>query len=160
MTGQFKTRLFGYCKRDVRDYVSKLNEEFSQKLLEREKESRDSAQALQKELDRLRQENEQFRAERQKVAGVLIDARYFAAGLKEQAAAEDRVQRSKNAEFHQVERQRLQAFAGQIEQMRKSLHSTLNRMDEELEQYELNCQALQEGMKTDPPHEEVGAQEL
>jgi len=142
MKEQLQNGLFGYSKQSVHAYLAEMNEDFSQKLLAKEKEGEDTIRALQEELQQLRQENETLRAERREVAGVLIDAKSFAAGMREQAEKADRIQRAKSAELRQAERQRLQILARQIDRLQKSFRSTLERMDEELERHEASCQAL------------------
>lgn len=142
MTELFQISLFGYSKKHVRAYIAEINEEFSQKMLEKDKTCKDAVQALQEELERLRRENEQLRAERQEVAGALIDAKAFAAGLIERAEEEDRAQRAKNAALQQAELQRLQGLASNIGGLRTALCSVLRGMDQELERYGAKCQAI------------------
>lgn len=142
MTEQFQISLFGYSKKSVHLYLSEINEEFSQKLLEKEKENRDSIQALREEMELLREENERLLAERQEVAGALIDANAFASGLKAQAEEEDNIQRTKNAKLRQAEHRRIQVLSDHINQLRTKLRSMLSCMEEELEQYELLCKSI------------------
>lgn len=142
MTEQFQTSLFGYSKRSVHLYISQMNEDFSNRLLEKEKEGREAVRAMNEELERLREENEQLRAERRDVAGALIDAKSFAAELREQAEEADRVQRAKNEDIHRTELQRIRDLAEHIDQLRTEFRSALSTMDDELEQYALLCKAL------------------
>ncbi len=69
MMKQFRSSLFGYSKQSVNAYITQLNEEFSQKLLEKEQEGREAAGRLREEVERLRQENARLRAERQTDCG-------------------------------------------------------------------------------------------
>ena len=160
MTEQFQTSLFGYSKRSVHLYLSQMNEDFSHKLLEKEKEGRDAIQALNEKLEHLREENEQLRAERKEVAGALIDAKSFAAELREQAEETDRAQRAKNEDIRRTERQRIRDLAGHIDRLRTEFRSMLSKMDEELEQYALLCKAIHaEDMELPPPQGESTVQE-
>lgn len=143
MEEQFQTRLFGYSKQSVHNYIVQMNEDFSQKQLAKEKENRDAVQALQEELERLRKENALLRAERREVAGALIDAKSFAANLMEQAKEEDRAQRAENTSIHQAERQRLRALAGHIGRLQEDFRRVLHDMDKELERYDLRCRTIQ-----------------
>ena len=65
---EMKKGLFGYKKESVYQYVSALNEEFSQKLIEKDeknevlvKELRERTQALEAELERVKRESEDLR---------------------------------------------------------------------------------------------------
>lgn len=151
----FQTSLFGYSKKSVHAYISEMNEDFSQKLLEKEGACKEAVQALREEVERLRQENEQLRGERQAVAGVLIDAKAFASGLMEQAEKENETRRSRNEALHQAEFQRIQGLASDIDRLREAFRAALRGMDEEMEQYGIKCQAIQTEFCPDRP-EDIG----
>lgn len=153
MTELFQISLFGYSKKHVHAYIAEMNEDFSQKMLDKDKACKDTVQALREELERLRRENEQLRAERQEVAGALIDAKAFAAGLIERAEEEDRAQRAKNAALQQAELHRLQALAANIDGLRKAFCSVLCGMEEEMEQYGSKCQAIQTEVSQEGPED-------
>lgn len=142
MTEQFQNSLFGYSKQSVHQYISRMNEDFSQKLTAKEKEKHDAVQGLKEELERLRAENEQLKAERGEVADSLIDAKAFAAELREKAEESDREQRAKNEDIHRAELKRLHDLAEHIDRLRTEIQSLLRNMDEELEQYVLLCKTL------------------
>lgn len=147
----FQTSLFGYSKKGVHAYISAMNEDFSQKLLEKDKTYKDTIQTLREELEKLRRENEQLRTERQDVAGALIDAKVFAADLMEQAVETDRAQRAKNAELRQAELRQIQSLAQRIDSLRETFRSVLCSMDDEMEQYGMKCQAVQAEFCPDRP---------
>ena len=155
MTEQFPTRLFGYSKRSVQDYITKINEECAQKLLDRDKQTLKAAQAARQEMEKLRQENEHLRQEREEVAAALIEAKAYAVELKAQTEERDRAQREKNAALHQEERQRLQLLADRVDALRKEFREILIGMDEELEHCELNCQTLKEQDAAEAPADET-----
>lgn len=152
----FQNSLFGYSKKSVCAYVAEMNEEFSKRLLEKDMEHRQTVQELKEQLERLERENEQLRMARQEVAGALIDAKTFAAGLMEQAEAESSALRSHNQAYHRAECQRLQALAATIDALREDFRSALDRMDRDMEQYKVKCQAIQAQQETPPadPEEE------
>ena len=100
MAELFQTSLFGYSKKNVCAYIAELNEGFSSKLMEKDVECQNTINELKSMLEQLRRENEQLQAERREVAGALIDAKAFAAGLMEQADEEDRARRAKSEACH------------------------------------------------------------
>lgn len=151
MTELFQTGLFGYSKKSVCAYIAEINEEFSQKLLEKDMACKDTVQTLREQLEQLKQENEQLRAGRQEVAGALIDAKTFAADLMARAEAENREQCAKNEALCQAELRRLQAMASDIDTLRTAFCATLRDMDAEMEQYRLRCQTAQAELVPETP---------
>ena len=55
MASLFKIKLFGYEKASVNNYISKLNEEFSHKLLANDKEHKMTMETLPAENNRLKE---------------------------------------------------------------------------------------------------------
>ena len=143
MTELFQSSLFGYSKKSVCAYIAAMNEEFSQKLLEKDMEHKDIVRSLNEQVEQLRQENSQLHAGRQEVAGALIDAKAFAAELMERAEEENRVRRAKQEAHHAAEIQRLQALAAQIDALRDAFRCALQDMDAAMEEYGIRCQAAQ-----------------
>lgn len=142
MTELFRTSLFGYSKKRVHAYISEINEGFSQKLLEKDMASKEAVQVLREQLEQLQRENDQLRAERNEVAGALIDAKTFATGLMEQAEAENRTQREKNSAIQQAELQQVQLLTSHVDNLRQTFQAILHGMDKELEQYRMKCQSI------------------
>ncbi len=147
MTELFRSSLFGYDKKSVSAYIAQMNEETSKRLMEKELENKNTMQEMQKELEQLRQENEELRNGREAVANALIDAKSFAAGLKEQTEQENREMQEKNKRHHAVELERIQAFAGEMDALQGAFRTTLSSMEEELERYQSKCRAMQAGFE-------------
>lgn len=143
MTELFRSSLFGYDKKSVSVYIAQMNEETSKRMMEKELEYKNRMQELQKELELLRQENEELRNGREAVANALIDAKSFAAELKEQTEQENREMLEKNKRQHAVELERIQAFAGTLENLQGAFRTALSSMEAELERYQSKCQAMQ-----------------
>lgn len=143
MTELFRSSLFGYDKKSVSAYIAQMNDETSKRLMEKELEHKNTVQELQKELEQLRQENEELRNGRDAVASALIDAKNFAAELKEQTELENRAMQEKNKRHHAVELERIQAFAGEVETLQEAFRSVLSGMAEEMERYRSKCQTMQ-----------------
>lgn len=142
MANLFPTSLFGYSKTGVNDYISKLNEEVSRKLLEKEREHKEEVEALRAENARLAQENERLQALRQEVADALISAKDYASGLKRQAEEEDQIRRAAGAARQEAECRRIQAVAEQVDGLCRNFRDTLERMDRETAAYTEELQRL------------------
>ena len=151
MAELFQTSLFGYSKKNVCAYIAELNEGFSSKLMEKDVECQHTINELKSTLEQLRRENEQLQAERREVAGALIDAKAFAAGLMEQADEQDRARRAKSEACHAAELQRLQEISAGIDALRGAFRDVLSKMDKELEEYSMKCQAAQAKFYRDAP---------
>lgn len=151
MAELFQSSLFGYSKKSVCAYIAEMNEGFSQRLLEKDAECKRVTGELTAQLEQLRRENEELRAGRQEVAGALIDAKSFAAGLMERAAEEDRARRARSEACHAAELQRLQELAAGVDTLRGAIRAALSKMDEELEEYGVKCQAAQAKFYWDAP---------
>ena len=161
----FRNSLFGYSKKSVVTYVADMNEDFSKKLMEKDLECTSAVQELREQLEQLRQENEQLRQEseqlragRQEVACALIDAKSFAAELKERAQEEDSAMRAENTARHQAELQRLRALSEHVDDLHGALRAVIEKMDAELSQYRAQCASVQTEYSTvelspEEPHE-------
>lgn len=158
MVEVFRKSLFGYSKQSVVTYISELNEDFSKKLLEKDLECKQTVQELKAQIEVLKRENEALQAGRQDVAGALIDAKAFAAELKEQAEAEDQAQRAKNEAYRQAELQRLQDISAHIDALRSALRDAICGIDAEMEQHETRCQAVQEEFCQEMPDTDAAAE--
>lgn len=143
MANLFHTSLFGYAKAEVNDYISKRNEEFSQKLLEKDQEHKREVEGLQAEAERLSRENERLLALRQEVADAIISAKDYAAGLQRQAEADDEARRAASAARQEAERRRIQNVAEQISGLHRAFRDALEHMDRELTSYTEELHRLQ-----------------
>lgn len=158
MVEVFRKSLFGYSKQSVVTYISELNEDFSKKLLEKDLECKQIVQELKAQIEALKRENEALQADRQDVAGALIDAKAFAAELKEQAEAENQAQRVKNEAYRQAELQRLQEISTHVDALRSALRDTICGIDAEMERYGTRCQAVREEFLQEMPDAETTAE--
>jgi hypothetical protein len=155
MANLFSTSLFGYSKRSVNDYISKLNDEFSRKLLEKDQAHREAVEALQAETARLSRENEQLLALRQEVADALISAKDYAAELKRKAETDDQARRAANAIRQEAELSRIQDAAEQISALRQAFRDALERMDGEAASYKEELQRLRTAAERPPDAEQA-----
>lgn len=123
---QLKTGFWGYKKFSVYQYITALEEEFSAKLLETERESqaalaqeRQRCQQLEEQLSQLRKQYEAQRSEQLLIANTLLEAQRYAEQLKKETDQRE-------------------------EQIRLQLEQTLARRDGELEEYAQQLQRLRE----------------
>lgn len=136
MSNLFPTTLLGYSKKAVNDYLAKRSEEFSQNLLEKDREHKEELEMLRAQVERLTQENEQLQALRQEVADALISAKGYASDLKRQTEADDQAKRMMNTARQEAEARRIQNIANHISHLQQEFRSILERMDNELSSYQ------------------------
>lgn len=154
MTKLFATSLFGYSKKNVGDYIGRMNEEFSQKLLAKDQENKDELQKLKAQVEQLSEENERLRSEQQDVAAVLIDARAYAAELRAKAEEEYQAMRTENSAHCDMERQRLQRLGGNIDALQKAFRKAVRNMEAELETYRIQSQTTEKELEPDASEEQ------
>lgn len=143
MANLFHTSLFGYSKTSVNDYISRLNEEFSQKLLKKDWEHKQEMEALQAEAAGLAEKNEQLQALRQEIADALISAREYAASLKKQAEEEERARKAADDARREAELMRIRRTAEQINSLQRTFRDALENMEHEMASYGEELQRLQ-----------------
>ncbi len=140
---EMKKGLFGYKKESVYQYVSALNEEFSQKLIEKDeknevlvKELRERTQALEAELERVKRESEELRKKQLAVSDSIIDARDYAAQLKSETRRREQALYDQMEARMSRENRRLDGYAENIGKLREQIKDVLEQFDEELKQAE------------------------
>lgn len=140
---EMKKGLFGYKKESVYQYVSALNEEFSQKLIEKDeknevlvKELRERTQALEAELERVKRESEDLRKKQLAVSDSIIDARDYAAQLKSETRRREQALYDQMEARMNKENRRLDGYTENIGKLREQIKDVLEKFDEELKQAE------------------------
>lgn len=134
------TALFGYSKVDVCEYISKLNEEFSLRLMETVAEKDRVQQELRDQIARLEREITRYQSERIDAADLLVDAKNYAADLRRQAEAEDAACRSANRARSEAQSHRIDDYQAAIRSIQEDLRSLNERFARELTEYDLRLE--------------------
>ena len=87
-TRGLKNGLFGYSKVSVCEYIAKMNEEFTKKLMDTMSEHENEKKQLKEKLERLEAELEGYKMQQAEVSDALLDAKRYAAQLKAEADLE------------------------------------------------------------------------
>lgn len=135
-----KQGFWGYKKESVYQYIAFLNEEFSQKILERNEKGESLVQELQEknkaqeqEIASLKQQLEEYAKLRFAVSDSIIDAQNYATQLKAETEEKEQVMRTKiNDEMAQKRRQ-MELFGQELQNFRTHLKSVLESMDDTLQ---------------------------
>lgn len=139
-----KKSFWGYSKISVSEYIARINQEFSQKLRDTAVEHEREKEELQEKLAQLERENKELQNRQNKVAAILLDAKAFAAQLKDKAEAENRKPQAENtagstAEFN----------SKSIDIMRGEIRNMFEAMDKELAQNGERLSLLEKGVLGD-----------
>ena len=133
---ELKKSLFGYSKESVYRYISYLNQEFSQKLLEKDsvsdnlvKELQERNSALEKEIESLRAENDTYKRMQSCISESIISAKNYENEIKDAAVLEGNRIRKTIEEETQKKEQLLKGYIETVEKYRASLVDILKEFE-------------------------------
>ena len=133
---ELKKSLFGYSKESVYRYISYLNQEFSQKLLEKDsvsdnlvKELQERNSALEKEIESLRAENDTYKRMQSCISESIISAKNYENEIKDAAVLEGNRIRKTIEEETQRKEQLLKGYIETVEKYRASLVDILKEFE-------------------------------
>lgn len=133
---ELKKSLFGYSKESVYQYISYLNQEFSQKLLEKDsvsdnlvKELQERNSALEKEIESLRAENDTYKRMQSCISESIISAKNYENEIKDAAVLEGNRIRKTIEEETQRKEQLLKGYIETVEKYRASLVDILKEFE-------------------------------
>ena len=133
---ELKKSLFGYSKESVYRYISYLNREFSQKLLEKDsvsdnlvKELQERNSALEKEIESLRAENDTYKRMQSCISESIISAKNYENEIKDAAVLEGNRIRKTIEEETQRKEQLLKGYIEAVEKYRASLVDILKEFE-------------------------------
>ena len=133
---ELKKSLFGYSKESVYQYISYLNQEFSQKLLEKDsvsdnlvKELQERNSALEKEIESLRAENDTYKRMQSCISESIISAKNYENEIKDATVLEGNRIRKTIEEETQRKEQLLKGYIETVEKYRASLVDILKEFE-------------------------------
>lgn len=130
---KLKTALFGYDKQGVVEYVARLNETFSDRVLETTTAQNTRIRELEEKITRLENENLELRRREREVSMALVDAKFFAEQLKANAQQTFDKELALTHEKHDDVRVRIDEISEDISALQKVLYDTMGRMKVEMD---------------------------
>lgn len=145
-----KKGFWGYQKESVYQYISALDVTFSEKLADKDKESKEMIRELEergRELEReneemkketarleeenaeIRKENEEFKKLQRAISDSILDAKSYAAQLKKETEMKECSLRSQIEEEAARQRRRVESYAHEIDALQENLKTVLGRFD-------------------------------
>lgn len=146
---QLKKGLWGYKKASVYEYITMMEEEFSEKLAEKvteqkkqEEEYRTQITSLEEELSRVRKELEEQKKEQMNVAAALMEAVRYKDELRQEA--QEKMQEERAAWEKKLEEgaKELNGYQKQIAKVREMIQGLLQSMDAKSEEVEMQIQTV------------------
>ena len=137
-----RTRLFGFSKTDVCEYVTRVNDEFNEKLALVNSEHQSEKKDLEAKITSLTEEIDRYKQTNADIARALFDAQKYAAELKAQSDAEYQKAMEEIAELKDAETLKLTEYRGKIEETRKSIAVLLAEINGKLSEAELQTSDL------------------
>lgn len=137
-----KKGLWGYQRESVYQYIAALNEEFSQKLLEKEEEHKSVIQELREknavmenELETMRMENNEYRKLRFSVSDSILDAQNFAARMKDETQRTQQDLRNQMEAHLARKRTQLEERIVEMDEFQKALRTMIENIDASIENH-------------------------
>ena len=130
-----KASLFGYSKTSVCEYITKVNEEFSEKLIAISDEHKKECEELKVKIMLLENELIEYKRTYSNVTTALLDAQQHAAILKQQAEEENQRLRAKNLKKQAEQTKRIETYKSEIDRVRKELMFFSEKTDKELDDF-------------------------
>ena len=136
-----KSAFFGYSKTSVCEYIARISEEFSKKLMELNADHKKEREELNARIATLEQELAEYRRAHANISATLLEAQEHAEELKTQAEAENQRLRAENAERNAAQQKRMEAYKAEVNELRiglslfaeetdLKLQTHLNKMEE------------------------------
>ena len=148
---QLKKGFFGYKKTSVYEYISSLEEEFSNKLLEKdslnqkkEEEQLSKIQKLESELKETKQQLDTLRSEQMMIGSTLMEAKRYAERLKIEAEEEKEKAHQQLEHDLAQSREELEHYHAQINTLKEAFANLLHDMDKNVKKLDIQVQTLKE----------------
>ena len=148
---QLKKGFFGYKKTSVYEYISSLEEEFSNKLLEKdslnqkkEEEQLSKIQKLESELKETKQQLDTLRSEQMMIGSTLREAKRYAERLKIEAEEEKEKAHQQLEHDLAQSREELEHYHAQINTLKEAFANLLHDMDKNVKKLDIQVQTLKE----------------
>lgn len=133
--GIIKSTFFGYSKTSVCEYIADMNEKFSHQILELENEHRKEKEELKVKLETIEKELYEYKKAHGDIANALLEAKQYAASLKQRAEEENEQLVAENKRLHKEQSDRLELYATSIDKLRTELSFFTADTDEKLAAY-------------------------
>jgi cell division initiation protein len=136
---KLKLSTFGYNKRSVEQYINQLNEEFEEKLKEKEEQILQLNAQIKKylaQLDAVNQDTSTSSESKSKIADVLIKAQSTADAILEEAKANAIKEKKEIEKLIEEDREKLVDLKTEIKKIRSSVTLALKTFEKQIDNIE------------------------
>lgn len=133
--GIIKNAFFGYSKTSVCEYIADINEKFSHQILELENVHRKEKEELKVKLETTQKELDEYKKAHGDIANALLEAKQYAASLKQRTEEENERLAAENKRLHKEQSERLALYATAVDKLRSELSVFTADTDEKLAAY-------------------------
>ena len=146
---ELKKGLCGYRKDAVFQYIAQQEEQFTQKMVEkdaqmeqRSRQDRSHIQELEQENRTLKEELSRLRAQQDQISQAILDARSSAEALKAESRAQEETARETVRLALERDLAELAGYRNKIETLRQTIQAALACMEEQAETMEEQAEKL------------------
>ena len=146
---ELKKGLWGYRKDAVFQYITQQEEQFTQKMAEkdaqmeqRSRQDRSHIQELEQENRTLKEELSRLRAQQDQISQAILDARSSAEALKAESRAQEETARETVRLALERDLAELAGYRNKIETLRQTIQAALACMEEQAETMEEQAEKL------------------
>ena len=147
---------FGYSKKSVCAYIASLNQEFSQRLLDKDAQYHATIQSLEARVAALQAENEVLRSKEQAISSAILDVQTYAQQLRSRADSEHTQPEEAFRQQMLREQERLDAVRENVNALRAELQRILTDIDAQAAAFSIKCEEATDAV---PTTEEAAAHE-
>lgn len=127
-----RTSLFGFSKKEVCDYIARVNDEFNGKIDLITAEHTKERNELTAQIAVLNEEINKYKQANADIAQALFDAQQYATELKAKADGEYKEAQDEILALKEAEMDKLNTYREKIENVRKEIVSVLSDIDDKL----------------------------
>lgn len=143
---KFRIGFLGFRKADVCGYIKDINNEFADRLQQKE----DMCTGLQKKLDECRTQIAELQSERDKVAGALMLAEEKAKDILSSTEQSANDRRKELDQEYQREQERLRSIRAEVSSVREAAINSIKRFEEKMGELESSIDKKEAALSTAP----------
>ncbi len=140
---KFGTAMFGFKRSDVNAYIERIIREFDQRLKEKDDENSNlkfQMKELKVKFERLSQETEQLTRDKEKIAGVLLQAQEKAETMMEEAQSRALQEKSRLDQLLETEKEKIVDIKRELKGLKGQIADLLSRYEEQIDEAVMNIE--------------------
>ncbi len=144
---KFGTSLFGFKKADVNAYIERIIREFDQRLKEKDDENSNlkaQVKEMKAKYEETWQEAEKVMREKEKIAGVLLQAQEKAETMMVEAQEKALQEKSRLDQVLEVEKEKIVDIKRELKGLKSQIADILSKYEQQIDEAVLNIEKREE----------------